>query len=308
MKYKFTVFTPTYNRAYTLKRVFDSLMSQTINHRYFEWILINDGSTDNTDELVQEFLKKSDFDIKYIKQENKGKNYCHNKAIKLAKGELFLILDSDDAIVSDCMEIFLNYWEKIDNTLKNRIYGISCLCKNGYTNELIGYKVEEGLIRDAFKWKHKNKIYFDGWAALNIKIFKKYLFPEIEAIKFIPESYLWDKVSKNREIYSTNEVLKIVYYQDTGFTKNIINSYKKHSKGRFLYHKMVINDLFWDLLKVNPIRLVKDFIQYGRMGFHNAYDIKKMIKGINKFYKKIIFIFLIPVSYYFYNKDNKYVL
>ncbi len=303
MKYKFTVFTPTYNRAYTLQRVFDSLMSQTIYHSNFEWILINDGSTDNTDELVEKFISEADFDIRYIKQENKGKNYCHNKAIKLAQGELFLILDSDDAITPECMDVFWSYWMEISKENKKEIYGISCLCKNGYAGSLIGHKVEEGLIADTFMWKHKNKIYFDAWAALNTVVFKRYLFPEIENIKFIPEAYLWDKVGKNRKIYSTNEVLKIVFYQNDGFSKNIIDSYIKHSKGRYMYHKMVINDLFWELLKANPIRLLKDFIQFGRMGFHRECSVKKMMKDINSRYKVVFFIFIVFLSWFFYKTD-----
>jgi len=305
MKYKFTVFTPTYNRAYTLQRVFDSLMNQTIRHCDFEWILINDGSTDNTDKLVEKFFSEADFDIRYVKQENKGKNYCHNKAIKLAQGELFLILDSDDAIVPECMDVFWSYWMKISEDDKKDIYGVSCLCKNGYTDSLIGHKVEEGLIKNTFIWKHKNRIYFDGWAALNTVVFKKYLFPEIEDIKFIPEAYLWDKISKNRKIYSTNEILKIIFYQNDGFSKNIIDSYVKHSKGRYLYHKMVINDLFWDLLKANPIRLLKDFIQFGRMGFHSRIKVKYMLKDINSIYKKNILFFTIPISYFFFISDIK---
>ena len=304
MNYKFTVFTPTYNRAYTLQRVFESLMNQTISHNDFEWILINDGSTDNTDELVRKFIAQADFKIIYIKHNNKGKNYCHNEAIKMAKGELFLILDSDDAIVPECMEVFWKYWETISLNDKKDIYGISCLCKNGYTNTLIGHKVEEGLIKNAFIWKHKNKMYFDNWAALNTKVFKNYLFPEIEKVKFIPEAYVWDKASKNRKIFVTNEILKIVFYQKEGFTKNIIDSYINHSKGRYLYHKMVINELFWDLLKVNPLRLLKDFIQFGRMGFHSDYSIKKMLTDLNTFYKKFIMIFIFFISFYFYRKDK----
>ena len=303
MKYKFTVFTPTYNRVYTLQRVFDSLMSQTIHHSNFEWILINDGSTDNTDEIVKKFFSKADFNIQYIKQENHGKNYCHNKAIKLAQGELFLILDSDDAIVSECMDIFWRTWKKISLIDKEEIYGINCLCKDGYTNKLIGHKVEDGLIENAYKWKHQNKIYFEGWGALNTKVFKKNLFPEINNIKFIPEAYLWDKVAKNRKVFSINEVLRIVFFQNDGFTKNIIDSYRKHSEGRYIYHKMVINDLFWDLLITNPVRLLKDFIQFGRMGLHSKKRIKQILKDINTFYKKIIFLFLLAISFYFYKKD-----
>ncbi|MFK5882354.1 MAG: glycosyltransferase family 2 protein [Sulfurospirillum sp.] len=304
MKYKFTVFTPTFNRAYTLQRVFDSLMSQTIRHCDFEWILINDGSTDNTDDLVKKFSSQANFDIRYIKQENKGKNYCHNKAIKLAKGELFLILDSDDAIIPKCMNVFWKYWKKLDDATRKDIYGINCLCKDGNTGLLIGKNIQDGIIENAFKWKHKNKIYFETWGALNIKLFKQYLFPEADEIKFIPEAYIWDKVNQNRKIFSINETLRIIYHQNDGFSKNIINSYKNHAKGRYIYHKMVIDELFWDLIKINPIRLLKDFIQFGRIGLHSNYNFKKMLKDINNNYKRIIFFLVLPISLYLFKKDQ----
>jgi len=305
LKYKFTVFTPTYNRAYTLQRVFDSLMDQTIDHCDFEWILINDGSTDESDALVATFFSRADFEIRYIKHENRGKNYCHNEAVTMAKGELFLILDSDDAVTPECMEVFWSYWIKIPQDNKQEMYGVSCLCKDGYTNKLIGEKVEEGLIEDAFVWKHKNRIYFETWGALNTLLFKRYLFPEVDEITFIPEAYVWDRVAKGRRVYSTNEILRIVFHQDDGFSKYITESYIKHSKGRYLYHRMVLNDLFLDLLKANPIRLLKDFIQFGRMGFHSNYSLKKMMKDINSSYKIIFFSFIILLSVLCYKKDIK---
>ena len=298
-----TVFTPTYNRAYTLNRVFDSLMAQTFPHDKFEWILIDDGSSDNTQELVKYFLQKTDVKINYIYQENRGKNYCHNKAITLARGELFLILDSDDAITSDCMNIFWNHWQGIEDKIKENIYGINCLCRDGYTNKIIGHKVKEGLFSDGYRWKHENRVYSEAWGALNTKLFKKHLFPEIEGIKFIPEAYLWDSLSNNRILFATNDTLRIVFHQNDGFTKNLINSYKNHSKGRYIYYLLVINRLFYKLLKYNPLRAIKDMIQFGRMGLHSGYSFLKMLKDIKSIFKKVIFAFLFPVSYYFYRKD-----
>ena len=300
-----TVFTPTYNRAYTLQRVFDSLMAQTFSHEAFEWILIDDGSSDDTQQLVKSFLQKADFKIEYIYQENRGKNYCHNRAIKLAQGELFLILDSDDAITSDCMEIFWNHWQNLDDKIKKDIYGINCLCRDGYTGQLIGHKVKEGLFSDGYKWKHQNRVYFEAWGALNTQLFKKYLFPEREGIKFIPEAYLWDDASNNRAVLSTNDALRIVFFQNDGFTKNILSSYKKHSQGRYIYHKMVVNKLFYKLLRYNPLRAIKDMIQFGRMGLHSGYSFFKMLQDVESILKKMLFIFLLPFSYYFYKKDIK---
>src|SRR3974390_2817293 len=93
--YAFTVFTATYNRAHTLHRVYDSLCAQTLHD--FEWIVIDDGSTDNTAELIDDWAKAAQFPIRYFKQNHSGKHVAHNLAVREARGLFFLPLDSDDA-------------------------------------------------------------------------------------------------------------------------------------------------------------------------------------------------------------------
>src|ERR1700736_1708087 len=92
----FTVFTPTYNRAHTLHRVFNSLKAQSF--RDFEWVLVDDGSTDNTEELAELWIKTADFPIRYFWQKNSGKHIAYNFGIREARGQMFAVLDSDDAL------------------------------------------------------------------------------------------------------------------------------------------------------------------------------------------------------------------
>ena len=97
MKYKFTIFTPTYNRAYCIEKVYQSLLKQTISD--FEWVVIDDGSSDGTRELISSFANEGKIDIVYYYQKNQGKHVAQNYAVSIARGELFLPLDSDDIIV-----------------------------------------------------------------------------------------------------------------------------------------------------------------------------------------------------------------
>lgn len=106
-KYTFTVFTPTYNRWHTLHRVYYSLSSQTFKD--FEWLIVDDGSTDDTKNLVQNWQKKSKFTIRYYYQPNLGKTAALNRGVKLALGKLFLILDSDDGCIPKALEKFKYY-------------------------------------------------------------------------------------------------------------------------------------------------------------------------------------------------------
>ncbi len=103
---KITIFTATFNRAYIIKNLYDSLVGQ----RYvnFEWIIVDDGSTDTTEEIVQTFIKDDKIAIQYIKQSNKGKHFAINKGVSLASGELFFIVDSDDKLPENSLELIVN--------------------------------------------------------------------------------------------------------------------------------------------------------------------------------------------------------
>ena len=106
-----TVFTPTYNRAYILPRLYKSLLRQT--NKQFEWIIVDDGSTDNTEEKVNNWIKENKIKIKYYKQENQGKMIAHNKGVEKSEGELFVCVDSDDYLTDNAIEIITKKWLKV---------------------------------------------------------------------------------------------------------------------------------------------------------------------------------------------------
>ncbi|MDL0414398.1 glycosyltransferase family A protein, partial [Clostridioides difficile] len=95
-KYKFTVFTPTYNRAHLLENLYNDLKAQTYDFNDFEWLIVDDGSSDSTKELVEKFISENKLNIRYIYKENGGKHTAINLGVKNADGELFFIVDSDD--------------------------------------------------------------------------------------------------------------------------------------------------------------------------------------------------------------------
>ena len=109
-KYLVTIFTPTYNRARLLKRLYESLKEQS--DKDFEWVIVDDGSKDNTKEVVEDFIKEDIIPIKYLKKENEGKHIAINLGCDMAEGELFFIVDSDDYIPKDSIEQVKKDWEK----------------------------------------------------------------------------------------------------------------------------------------------------------------------------------------------------
>ena len=106
-----TVFTPTFNRAYILHRCYESLLRQT--NKNFIWLIIDDGSTDNTKKLVTEWMNKENgFEIRYEYKKNGGMHTAHNKAYELIDTELNVCIDSDDFMPDNAVELIVNFWDK----------------------------------------------------------------------------------------------------------------------------------------------------------------------------------------------------
>src|SRR5690242_2999845 len=125
-RYCFTVFTPAYNRAPTLPRVYESLKAQTF--RDFEWLIVDDGSTDNTPELVAQWQSTGELSIRYFQQEHCGRHIAFNRGVHEAQGTLFLNCDSDDAFVPQTLTRFLYHWENIPLAERSSFSAVTALC------------------------------------------------------------------------------------------------------------------------------------------------------------------------------------
>ncbi|MCW3118495.1 MAG: glycosyl transferase family protein, partial [Chitinophagaceae bacterium] len=131
----FSIFTPTYNRKHTLHRAYESLLAQTFKD--FEWIIIDDGSTDGTEELVREWQQDAPFVIKYHWQPNQGKHIAYNHCARIATGELFVNIDSDDEALPNALERFYAIWSSFTGEEKQKLMAVLCHCQDERGN-LIG--------------------------------------------------------------------------------------------------------------------------------------------------------------------------
>ena len=131
----FTIFTPVYNGEKTIYRVFSSLKES--KYRNFEWIVINDGSTDRSDEIIKGLIRTVDWDITYLNEEkNSGKHILWNRAVRIAKGDIFITLDCDDSFIPEALDFLNEKWnEYYDDKL---VYGIDTLCSDPETGEING--------------------------------------------------------------------------------------------------------------------------------------------------------------------------
>ncbi len=213
-KYLATVFTPTYNRARLLKRLYESLKEQS--DKDFEWIIVDDGSKDNTEEVVQGFIKEKSIPIKYLKKENEGKHIAINVGCDMAEGELFFIVDSDDYIPKEAIEEVKRDWKKYRNN--TGIAGLVYL-KAWENGNLMGRKFEKDeFISNHVKEYNKGGVWGEKLKILRTEIFRKNKFPKYENEKYVGEHVLWIQVSRKYDLVYINKVLYIAEYLEDGLT------------------------------------------------------------------------------------------
>lgn len=209
-----SVITPTYNRAYILPQCYQSLTRQTSMD--FEWIVVDDGSIDKTEQLVLAFINEKKIDITYIKQENGGKHRAHNRGVLAAKGELSVCLDSDDQLTEDAIEVATKYW--IQHS-KEDIIGI--LAKRGSfkTRAPICSSWPIDLV-DSTMFDLSNKYGFEGDTVLFFRtgLLKNNLFSEFPKEKFLSEANLYYDLDGYGKMLLLNQVLYLCEYLPDGLT------------------------------------------------------------------------------------------
>ena len=236
--YRFTVFTPCYNSEKFLHRVYDSLVNQTYSD--FEWLVINDGSTDNTDQLVALYIAEQKFPIHYInlaKNQMITKNY--NLAISRANGELFLPIGSDDAFESNSLEIFNKTWEEFGD---DSLAGISCLCED-QNHKLVGDPYPQSpMISDYLDICINKKVKGEKWGFIRTDVLRQNLLPTDIDI-FVEEELMWLSIAEKYKTVYINEPLRIYYMnQDHVSLSNISKgSVIKYSKGQRYFRIVMIN-------------------------------------------------------------------
>jgi glycosyltransferase involved in cell wall biosynthesis len=234
---KITVFTPTYNRAYIIENLYKSLKKQSFTN--FEWLVIDDGSTDQTEKLFLDWSQEdTPFTIRYYKVNNGGKHRAINKATDLAKGELFFIVDSDDYLVEDALESIVEWEKGLDNkALFCGIAGNRGRSKSDYIGTtFIGEYIDATSLE-----RSKYNITGDKAEIFYTKVLKNYKFDEIYGENFITEATVWDRMANDGyKLRWFNRVIYICDYLEDGLTQNSESIFSKNPIGTAIYFKQQI--------------------------------------------------------------------
>lgn len=216
MNHKFlTIVTCTYNRASFLLRVFESLNNQTTYN--FQWLIIDDGSTDNTEAVISNF-KSPKFDIEYHKKINGGKHTAINYSMSFVKSELVLFLDSDDLLTNDAMEVIYEDWQQYSS--QKNIAGISYMKTTPEGKNLSKMLPNDFFISDYISYRINHSIKGDQCEVVRAELIKKYPFPVIPNEKFFSEGWLWFKIAEHYQMIYRSKSIYIAEYLIGGLTKS----------------------------------------------------------------------------------------
>jgi len=306
--YFFTVFTPTYNRAHSLPRVYTSLKNQT--YRNFEWLIVDDGSSDNTGELVDQWQKEADFPIRYIYQKNSGKHMAYNLGAREAKGEFFVCLDSDDACTPEALEHFKYHWEGIPQEEQDKFVGIDCLCQDENGNVIGSYYPSNPTDANYLEIRYRLKVTGEKWGCQRTEVLKKFPFPEIRQPKlYVPENIVWSKMAKKYKIRSVNECMRI-YYTNSGtdqITKEVI--VVKNPVGFQLMYKSTLEQDI-EYFKYKPLFFLRAASNYIRYSLHINKNLITQFIELESIPGRLLWFIALPIGFAIWVKDQmkKYFL
>lgn len=272
---KITVFTPTYNRAYILPKLFESLQLQ--NSKNFEWLIVDDGSTDNTSELISEFQELACFKINYFYQENQGKHIAINTALEKISTPYFLTVDSDDFLNDNGLKTIEERLQIIKS--EHHIIGIASPITILNNNISYSRKISTDIIATTNELKFKYGFVGELTLIFKTSLAKNYKYPIFKDEKFMLESIVFDRMdSKYAFLYIKDSIVNAEYRPD-GLTQQGKKILLNSPKGAALAYKEKMNNR---KIPLNYRKLYsKNYWDYESLNNNNFLSKLKKIKGFN---------------------------
>lgn len=286
-----TIFTPAYNRGNLLKRLYKSLCIQELQN--FEWVIVDDGSVDDTEVIVEEFKQENKIPIYYHKQQNSGKHIAINKGAEMANGKLFFIVDSDDYLTRTATKTIEEKYKLIADN--DEYAGISG--RKGYSEtEYIGSKMSyEDIHANALDFRYHYAVQGDMAEVIRTDIIRQYPFPVIENEKFCTEGILWYRVALKYRFLWFKDIIYVAEYLEGGLSNSIVRIRKQSPN---------YSILFYSSLAKMPIPFkekVKASINFWRFAKHSNKKFTEKLKMTNI----LLSVITLPLGYLFAIKDNE---
>ncbi len=253
-----TILTPTYNRRNTLPALYESLAKQT--QKDFLWMVVDDGSSDGTQELVQGWAGVSEFPIQYFYQDNGGKHTALNSGIGTVRSDLIFIVDSDDTLPEEAVETILRYHRKYAGTKGLCGYSFLRCYPDGKVNE--GYYPEDERIDTYVNARINAGIGGDKAEVFYTEVLKQFPFPVYEGEKYVPEDLVWVQMSGPYRMVHINQCVYISEYLEGGLTRSGKRMKIRSPRGMMKRAEVYLND--GTVRELTKWKMILLYVIYGR--------------------------------------------
>ncbi len=288
----FTVFTATFNRAYSLPRVRESLAAQTFTD--FEWLIVDDGSTDGTAELVEGWRASAPFPIRYERQTNQGKHAAFNRGVALARGRFFLPLDSDDACLPQALERLRHHWLGIPEGQRARFAAVTALCQDGRGHRLGPPLPAPVLDSDAIEIKRRYKHVSEKWGFTLTEVLRRFPYPEIHGANFMPEDLVWGAIAAaGYRTRFVDECLRIYHQGHDQLTGGGLK--RGQLAGLALWHRQTLNQEM-DWLLTDPLGLLRSAVNFARFSFLTGAGLGEQWRGLADWRSRALWLAMAPAG------------
>lgn len=278
---KISILTATYNRADDLERLYTSLVINNNSNIDFEWLIMDDGSTDKTKIIVDNFIKQGIINVHYYYQENQGKMAAINNLMQYVTGDIVMDCDSDDYLVIDALSTIKKYSDKLLND--ETVYALVFLKKNE-KGKISGSKFPENCYRsDMFSLYFRDKMDGEKVIVFKTEIRKKYKHEIEENEKFITEARMYHKIDIDYDIIGINKAIIIGDYQNDGYTKNINEIFKANPNGYYEYFREILQMNLKGVTLKKKMYIYKHYILFANLSGKGG-----TIKNVNGFINKLI--------------------
>ena len=280
---KISVLTPTFNRANFLERVYKSLLKNKEYIQNIEWLIMDDGSTDNTKSVIGKLKDENKIEIKYYYQENQGKMVAINKLVEQSTGDLIVDCDSDDYFTKDAFKIIKEEFEKYKE--EKNIYGL-CFLKYDQNGNNMGnnFKKEKTTMFDLYfkegETGEKAIVFYS-----NIR--KKYKHELEKNERFVTEARMYHKIDEKYQMICVNKPIMKCEYQEKGYTKNISKQFKENPNGYYKYFQEILKKNMKGVTLKKRLYAIKHYILFSYLT-----KSKKNLKEIKNLINKIIYLIL----------------
>ena len=298
-RYAFTVFTATHDRARSLHRPYQSLLSQTL--RDFEWLIVDDGSTDGTADMVRQWQSSAPFPIRYVYQEHAHKHIALRRGVAEARGRLFVCLDSDDECVPTALERFLFHWNSIAPEKRSEFNSLMSLCQTQAGDSCCTRFPEDVMDVCHLDMLYRYRFHGESWFCHTTDALREVPFPDEYRGIFFPEGIVLNRIARGHKTRYFNEVLRIYWVDGPSLTKEGLF---KNTFAARMENMARLNDEI-DYFRYYPSRFFRSSVHYARFSFHQGVPVLHQIRDLHNALAKSLCLAATPLGRALYLRDRR---